>query len=122
MVECPARVVIVEDDVSLRGALARVLRGHDLVLVATAAEGLEALASRPTDALLTDYGLAIMDGLALLREVAITHPSVNRYLMSGFDEGRFRDQLATGLIRRLFPKPVDIQALRAEFDRLLSAR
>jgi DNA-binding NtrC family response regulator len=108
------RVLVVDDDDSLRRALPRILVGFDVVVVATAPEALRALADRgPIDALLTDYGISPTDGLRLLREVATSYPGVRRYLMSGFDPARFDEHVASGLVLQMFPKPVDIPALKA---------
>jgi DNA-binding NtrC family response regulator len=108
------RLLIVDDDPALGRALVRMLRPANVVLVASAAEAVDALSRGEFDAILTDYGLEPMNGVALLSEVARAHPTSRRYLMSGFDAGRFSEHIASGLIRRMFPKPLDIAALRAE--------
>jgi DNA-binding NtrC family response regulator len=90
------------------------LRPVEVVLVSSAADAVNALSAGDFDAVLTDYGLEPTNGVALLGEVARAHPASRRYLMSGFDAGRFSEHVASGLIRRMFPKPLDIAALRAE--------
>jgi DNA-binding NtrC family response regulator len=111
------RVLIVEDDVTLSRALSRMLVGHDLAVFSTAAEAIAELAARPAGAILTDYGIAPTDGIRLLQEVAVAHPTMRRYLMSGFEEARFDEHVASKLILRVFPKPIDLHALRAELAR-----
>jgi DNA-binding NtrC family response regulator len=111
------RVCIVEDDLALSRALSRMLVDHDLAVFATAADALAELAVRPADAILTDYGMAPTDGIRLLQEVAVIHPTIRRYLMSGFEEARFDKHVASKLILRVFPKPIDLRALRAELAR-----
>jgi DNA-binding NtrC family response regulator len=108
------RVLVVDDDPALGRALVRMLRPADVVLVTSAAAAVHALSGGEFDAVLTDYGLEPTNGVALLSEVARAHPTSRRYLMSGFDAGRFSEHIASGLIRRMFPKPLDIAALRAE--------
>jgi DNA-binding NtrC family response regulator len=108
------RILVVDDDAALRRALIRVLRAADVVAVASAEEALVALSEKPFDAVLTDYGLKPMDGVALLREVARAHPKLGRYLMSGFDPVTFTGHVGSGLILRVFPKPLDLDALRVE--------
>ena len=105
---------MVDDDPALGRALVRMLRPADVVLVTSAAAAVQALSAGDFDAVLTDYGLEPTNGVLLLGEVARAHPASRRYLMSGFDPGRFSEHIASGLIRRMFPKPLDIAALRAE--------
>ena len=107
------RVLVVDDDDSLRRALPRILREFDVVVAATASDALVILAERPVDAVLTDYGIAPTDGVRLLREIASSYPTVRRYLMSGFDHTRFDEHVASGLVLQMFSKPVDIPALKA---------
>jgi DNA-binding NtrC family response regulator len=104
----------VDDDAPLRRALVRILRPCDVVPVTCAAEALRALSEGTFDAILTDYGIEPTDGVRLLGETARAHPSPRRYLMSGFDESRFDEHVASGLIHKVFPKPLDLGLLRAE--------
>ncbi len=106
------RVLVVDDDESIRRMLPRILRGFDVAAVAGATEGLALLAAREFDLVLSDYGLQPTDGLTFLQEVQRAHPTVHRYLMSGFDERRFAPHVASGLVRRVFPKPIDLPTLR----------
>jgi DNA-binding NtrC family response regulator len=107
------RVLVVDDDASLRRALPRILREFDVVVAGTASEALRHLAEAGVDAVLTDYGIAPMDGVRLLREIAAAYPRIRRYLMSGFDPAKFEVHVAEGLVEQMFSKPVDIAALKA---------
>ena len=62
------RVLLVEDDIRVAGALETVLRrrGYDLLLAGTAAE---ALAAPPVDLVLLDMGLPDLDGIEVCREL-----------------------------------------------------
>jgi DNA-binding NtrC family response regulator len=111
------RILVVDDDAALRRALVRVLRAADVVPVVSAEEALLALSEGPFDAILTDYGIEPTDGVALLGEVARAYPALRRYLMSGFDPATFTAHVASGLIRRIFPTPLDLAALRDEMQR-----
>ena len=108
------RILIVDDDAPLRRALVRILRPADVVPVTCAAEALRALSEGQFDVILTDYGIEPTDGVRLLGEAARSHPAPRRYLMSGFEESRFDEHVASGLIHRVFPKPLDLAALRTE--------
>jgi DNA-binding NtrC family response regulator len=111
-----ARILIVDDDPALRRALERVLRAFDLTTAETAADAMRILAGGAFDVILTDYGIPATDGVTLLREVEAAHPSVRRYLMTGFDATRFEVHMASKLVRRIFPKPIDLDALRLELS------
>jgi DNA-binding NtrC family response regulator len=109
--------LVVDDDAALRRAIVRMLRPADVVAVMSAEDALRALAESPFDAVLTDFGIEPTDGVTLLHEVARVKPDVRRYLMSGFDAARFADHVASGLILRVFPKPLALEALRSEMRR-----
>lgn len=111
------RILVVDDDPALRRALVRVLRAAEVVPVVSAEEALVALSGSPFDAILTDYGIEPTDGVALLGEVARAYPTLRRYLMSGFDQATFTAYVESGLILRVFPKPLDLPALRDEMQR-----
>jgi DNA-binding NtrC family response regulator len=91
------------------------LRPADVVVAMAAEEALELLSASSFDAVLTDYGIGPMDGVALLEATSKLYPKVRRYLMSGFDASRFAVHVTSGLIARVFPKPLALADLRAEF-------
>jgi DNA-binding NtrC family response regulator len=110
----PSRILVVDDDAALRRALVRMLRPADVVLASSAEEALELLSTSAFDAILTDYGIGPMDGVALLDQASKRCPNVRRYLMSGFDAARFAPHVTSGLIKQFFPKPLALVALRSE--------
>jgi DNA-binding response OmpR family regulator len=64
-------VVVVEDDLHIRQAVARVLAemGHDVVSAGAALAGLEAVVQRRPDLVLLDLGLPDLDGTELLKMI-----------------------------------------------------
>lgn len=64
-------VVIIEDDLHIREAVARVLAdmGHDVVSAGSALGGLEAVVQRHPDLVLLDLGLPDLDGTELLKMI-----------------------------------------------------
>lgn len=79
-------VLVVDDDKEFRGVLQSHLQASELcrsVAVATAAEALRVLTSRPVQLVVTDYHMPVIDGVALLRVVRQRWPRVIRVLMSG---------------------------------------
>jgi two-component system, OmpR family, response regulator MprA len=65
------RILIVDDDRSLRDALRRalLLGGYEVATAAAGAEGLAKVASDDPDALVLDVGLPDVDGLAVCRQL-----------------------------------------------------
>ena len=71
-----ARVLVIDDDTSLRIAIEKILRkeGHRVVAAADGREGLRRLADEPFDVVLTDLRMDGLDGLEVLREVRQAAP------------------------------------------------
>jgi len=67
----PMRVLVVDDDAAVSGALNRALRleGYDVTVAADGPAALEAVAVRPPDAVVLDIGLPTVDGLEVCRRL-----------------------------------------------------
>jgi two-component system cell cycle response regulator CpdR len=118
-----ARILITEDEDSLRSFVARALRldGHDTVEAADGAEGLEALAGGNFDLLLSDIRMPVMDGIELTHKAAAAHPGLRILLMTGYAEQRERaDDLATKIID-VVSKPFSLPDIRTAVARALAA-
>jgi len=65
------RVLVVDDDPAVSGALNRALRleGYDVTLAPDGPQALEEIAVRPPDALILDIGLPTIDGLDVCRRL-----------------------------------------------------
>ena len=72
------RVLVVDDEQSLRKVLAATLQreGYEVTVCANGEEALEALDRDGADVVVTDLVMPKMDGLALLRRVVAAHPDV----------------------------------------------
>lgn len=118
-----ARILITEDEDSLRSFVARALRmdGHETVEAADGAEGLEALAEGRFDLLLSDIRMPVMDGIELTHKAAAAHPGLRILLMTGYAEQRERaDDLATKIID-VVSKPFSLPDIRTAVARALAA-
>jgi two-component system cell cycle response regulator CpdR len=80
------RILLAEDDESMRGFLARALEraGHDVVAMENGAEALERLKAEPFDLLLTDIVMPMMDGIELARHASELDPGLKIMFITGF--------------------------------------
>ena len=111
-----ARILIAEDEESVRMLVARALMddGHDVTETADGAEALDALnsASRPFDLLLTDIKMPIMDGIALALATARDFPELPILLMTGYADQRERAAGLEAIVRDVIAKPFTLADIR----------
>jgi DNA-binding response OmpR family regulator len=121
-----ARILIAEDEESLRGMCARALStaGHE---VSSACDGSDALdmlkrESGRFDLLLTDIRMPIMDGIALSLAAARDFPDLVILLMTGYADQRERAHGLDALIHDVIGKPFTVAALRGAVTEALTVR
>jgi len=121
-----ARILIAEDEETLRALCARALLadGHD---VKTACDGTDAidLLGRENgrfDLLLTDIRMPMMDGIALALAVARDQPDITILLMTGYADQRERAHGLDAIIHDVISKPFTVVALRAAVNEALTVR
>ena len=81
------RVLVVDDEASMRDFLAICLRraGHEVELAASGTAAASALALRPADVVVTDLRMpGDIDGLGLLKHVRAAHPTTEVILVTAF--------------------------------------
>jgi CheY-like chemotaxis protein len=113
----PLSILVVEDNPDARAMLSELLLllGHSVEGAGSAEQGLEMLAERAFDVLLTDHSLPGMSGLEMARIVAERYKSMKIIFSSGYGAPADTD-LA---IRPLFlPKPFTLAALQKVLDEL----
>ena len=108
------RVVIVEDDCAMRGALAVILRGLGAQVLAEMPDGqaaLELLATQHPDLILTDCQMPRLDGISLVRRLRARGDRTPVIMISGQHEPQVRDSaIAAGVSQYLF-KPLSTATL-----------
>jgi two-component system cell cycle response regulator CpdR len=119
-----ARLLIVEDDDSVRTLAARALEraGHHIDLAADGAQGLAAIhaASGGYDLVVSDIRMPEMDGIEMARAAANAYPGMRIMLMTGYAEQRERAEELNGIVRDVMQKPFTLADLRGRVDRALS--
>jgi CheY-like chemotaxis protein len=121
-----ARILVLDDEASIRDFLARILRraGYEPVLAATGAEALEIVRSSPPDAILCDHRMAGMDGIAFEAEAVRTRPELaGRFaFMSGDVLNPELREVAEARRVPLLAKPFDIGSIDRVIRSLLAGR
>src|SRR5690606_4321346 len=113
------KILLAEDDDSLRGFLARALEraGYD---VTACADGDEALAQidKPFDLLLTDIVMPGADGIEVARQAAALQPNLRIMFITGFAAVALsaKDQAPPG--SKVLSKPVHLREIVAEVERM----
>lgn len=121
-----ARILVAEDDPSVRAFVvsALTMRGHDVVAEedgGLAAETVDAEGGR-FDLLLSDIKMPIMDGIALALDVAAKYPDIIIVLMTGFADQRERAHGLDALIYDVIVKPFTLAELLAKIDDALAGK
>jgi two-component system cell cycle response regulator CpdR len=120
-----ARILIAEDEVAIRGLIARALLqdGHDVMTANDGAEALDVLVrERGAFALLlADIRMPVMDGIALALATARDHPDIAILLMTGYADQRERASGLNTLIHDVITKPFTLEAIRAAVNEALAA-
>jgi two-component system KDP operon response regulator KdpE len=90
----PARILLVDDEVSIQRALTPLLRsrGYDVDAVGTGTDALRVAAERPPDLVILDLGLPDIEGTEVCRRVRATGSKVPIVVLSA--RGREADKVA----------------------------
>ena len=121
----PKRILLVEDDATLRDLCVEVLGSQDHVVVAVddGAVALEEIQQRPPDVILLDLVMprARLDGIALLSLLS-AGPRIPIIILSALGDVLSRElssELTKALaITAILGKPFSLEALSREIDRL----
>jgi len=107
------RILYVEDNDDLRGAMAYLLRGTDREVVecANGEEALSVLESSTFDAVVTDVSLPGISGTQLARTILRTQPLHWIVLCSAYDLAHWANELGQNV--RSLPKPFDLDEMEA---------
>jgi two-component system cell cycle response regulator CpdR len=117
------RILLAEDDESMRGFLVRALEkaGHDIIAFANGEEAYERLKTEPFTLLLTDIVMPKMDGIELARRASELDPDLKIMFITGFAAVILNNDIAAPKDARVLSKPFHLKDLVREVDRLLAA-
>lgn len=120
-----ARILIAEDDDSVRTFVARALAmdAHETVEACDGEEGLELIARGDRfDLLLSDIRMPALDGIALAHEAARACPGLTILLMTGYADQRERAESLNGIVTDTIEKPFTLSQLRSWVGAALAAK
>ena len=109
----PARILVAEDDSSVRTFVFKALslRGHDVATVDDGVQALEALKKEAYQLLVTDIVMPGLDGIALALRVGRDYPDLPILLMTGYSAERQRAHNLDRLAIRFILKPFTLQQI-----------
>ena len=113
------RILLAEDDSSMRAYLGRALEraGYDVVSVDRGTAALPMIAAESFDLLLTDIVMPEMDGIELAQKAAVVAPEMRVMFITGFAAVALKAGKAAPSAKVL-SKPFHLRDLVAEVDRL----
>jgi two-component system, cell cycle response regulator CpdR len=124
-VDAMARILIAEDEESLRSLVQRAIAedGHEVIAAADGAEALDFLtiADGAFDLMLTDIKMPVMDGIALALAAARDYPKLTILLMTGYADQRERAYGLDALIHGVITKPFTVADIQAAVAKALVA-
>ncbi|MBX9616331.1 cell cycle two-component system response regulator CpdR [Brevundimonas sp.] len=117
-----ARILLAEDDSSLRGFLMRALEraGHEVVDCENGDDAIDALQNGPYDLLLTDIVMPGADGIEVARVAAARQPGLRIMFITGFAAVALSAAQASPQAKVL-SKPVHLRDLVSEVERMCAA-
>jgi two-component system cell cycle response regulator CpdR len=118
-----ARILLAEDDESMRRFLARALEnaGHEVVSFGQGDEAHARLKKDVFDILLTDIVMPEMDGIELARRAAELDPTLKIMFITGFAAVALSPETAAPKDAKILSKPFHLRDLVAEVERMMAA-
>jgi two-component system response regulator PilR (NtrC family) len=120
----PSRILVVDDERSMREFLAIMLthEGHEVVAAANGAQAIAALRQRPFDLLISDIRMPDCSGIDVLREAKGLQPDLPGILMTAFSSTQTAiEALRSGALDYV-SKPFDIDEMKRVIAQALERR
>jgi CheY-like chemotaxis protein len=123
-----ARILLAEDEASVREFITRALSGvgHQVDAVADGSDALARLRGEHAtggryDLLLTDILMPVMDGISLALSASRDAPDMRIMLMTGYSDQRERAYGLDAIIQDILLKPFTLDELVTRVDQVLGA-
>ncbi len=117
------RILLAEDDDSMRGFLERALvkAGYEVIAFENGKDALDRLKQEPFTLLLTDIVMPLMDGIELARRASELDPELKIMFITGFAAVTLNTDMQAPKDAKVLSKPFHLKDLVQEIDRLLAA-
>lgn len=117
------RILLAEDDESMRGFLERALvkAGYEVRAFANGQEAFERLKEESFTLLLTDIVMPQMDGIELARRAGELDPDLKIMFITGFAAVTLNSDQKPPKDARILSKPFHLKDLVQEIDKILAA-
>ena len=117
------RILLAEDDNSMRGFLERALvkAGYEVISFENGADAFERLKQEPFTLLLTDIVMPRMDGIELARRASELDPDLKIMFITGFAAVTLNSEQRPPKDARVLSKPFHLKDLVREVGKLLAA-
>jgi two-component system response regulator PilR (NtrC family) len=122
--DTPSRILVVDDERSMREFLAIMLTrdGHEVVAAENGAQALAVLRQRPFDLLVSDIRMPDCSGIDVLREAKALQPDLPGILMTAFSSTQTAiEALRTGALDYI-SKPFDVDEMKRVVAQALERR
>lgn len=120
-----ARILLVEDDDSVRGFVARALEidSHSVVVAENGAEGHELYEADDDnfDLVLSDIQMPEMDGIEMAGHIANLNKNQKILLMTGYADQRERAEGISKIVIDVMQKPFTLPEIRQKVAKALAA-
>ena len=115
------RILLAEDDDSLRGFLARALEraGYEVRSCPDGDAAIEALDDGPYDLLLTDIVMPGVDGIEVAREAAAREPTLRIMFITGFAAVALSAGSRAPEGAKVLSKPIELPRLQAALEQAM---
>ena len=116
------RIILAEDDASMRGFLERALAkaGYEVAAFENGRDALDRLEQEPFTLLLTDIVMPVMDGIELARRAGEIDPELKIMFITGFAAVTLNTDMQAPKDARVLSKPFHLKDLVREVDQLLA--
>ena len=117
------RILLAEDDDSLRGFLKRALEraGFEVRACADGEEALEALPEAELDLLLTDIVMPGADGIEVARQATAIQPELRVMFITGFAAVALAAKESAPQGAKVLSKPIHLREIVSEVERMMAA-
>lgn len=118
----PKRILLAEDDDSMRGFLVRALEraGYEVVSCANGRDAIELMKPASFSLLLTDIVMPLMDGIELARRASEVDPALKIIFITGFAAVTLNNEQLPLKDSRVLSKPFHLKDLVHEVERVLA--